>query len=116
VDYLYNDWNLLNTWVAKAFVSTQVNLPEDARQAPPESVTLPQALNLDEFDLEDDTLDMEFDNHTRSEEDITLTDQIPTGIDPYVAVTFDEVRLLLASYDFEVDSDFLFPMSPSTCY
>jgi cohesin complex subunit SCC1 len=32
----------------------------------------------------------EFDNHTRSEEDITLTDQIPTGIDPYVAVTFDE--------------------------
>jgi len=58
VDYLYNDWNLLNTWVAKAFVSTQVNLPEDARQAPPESVTLPQALNLDEFDLEDDTLDM----------------------------------------------------------
>ncbi|KAG7629091.1 Sister chromatid cohesion 1 protein 3 [Arabidopsis thaliana] len=102
VDYLYNDWNLLNTWVAKAFVSTQVNLPEDARQAPPESVTLPQALNLDEFDLEDDTLDMEFDNHTRSEEDITLTDQIPTGIDPYVAVTFDE-DIISESIPMDVD-------------
>lgn len=55
VDYLYHDWSLLNTWVAKAFVSPQVDLPEDARQAPVESVTLPSALNLDEFDLEDDT-------------------------------------------------------------
>ncbi|XP_010469303.1 PREDICTED: sister chromatid cohesion 1 protein 3-like [Camelina sativa] len=90
VEYLYNDWSHLNTWVAKAFVSTQVDLPEDARQAPPESVTLPQALNLDEFDLGDNTIDMDIDNHTRSEEDITLTDQIPTGVDPYVAVTFDE--------------------------
>ncbi|KAF3558097.1 hypothetical protein F2Q69_00014700 [Brassica cretica] len=59
--------------------------------APVESVTLPQALNLDDFDLEeDDTLQGEFDNHLRSHQDITLTDQIPTGIDPYVAVTFDE--------------------------
>nr|VDD09447.1 unnamed protein product [Brassica oleracea] len=64
--------------------------------APVESVTLPQALNLDDFDLEeDDTLQGEFDNHLRSQQDITLTDQIPTGIDPYVAVTFDEVRFLL---------------------
>ncbi|KAL1189708.1 Sister chromatid cohesion 1 protein 3 [Cardamine amara subsp. amara] len=90
VDYLYHDWSLLNTWVAKAFVSPQVDLPENARQAPVESVTLPSALNLDDFDLDDDTLEREFDNHLRSEEDITLTDQIPTGIDPYVSVTFEE--------------------------
>ncbi|KAF8085839.1 hypothetical protein N665_0645s0017 [Sinapis alba] len=91
VDYLFRDCTHFSTWLAKAFISTQVDLPEDARQAPIESVTLPQALNLDDFNLEeDDTLEGEFDNHLRSQEDITLTDQIPTGIDPYVAVTFDE--------------------------
>ncbi|KFK32213.1 hypothetical protein AALP_AA6G212200 [Arabis alpina] len=91
VEYLFRDYTLLHSWLAKAFVSSQVDLPEDARQAPVESVTLPQALNLDDFNLEDDdTLEREFDNHLRSQEDITLTDQIPTGIDPYVAITFDE--------------------------
>ncbi|ESQ44130.1 hypothetical protein EUTSA_v10005819mg [Eutrema salsugineum] len=90
VDYLFRDCNLFSTWLAKAFLSTQVDLPEDARQAPVESVTLPQALNLDDFDLEDYRLEGEFDNHLRSEEEITLTGQIPTGIDPYVAITFDE--------------------------
>lgn len=43
-------------------------------------------------------INSEFDNHLRSQEDITLTDQIPTGVDPYVAITFDEVSFLLASY------------------
>lgn len=57
VDYLFRDCNLFSSWLAKAFVSTQVDLPEDARQAPVESVTLPQALNLDDFELEDDTRD-----------------------------------------------------------
>ncbi|CAA7035216.1 unnamed protein product [Microthlaspi erraticum] len=91
VDYILHDYNLKRTWLAKALVSSEVDLQEDARQAPVESVTLPQALNLEDFDLEDDdTLDMEFDNNLRCEEDITLTDQIPTGIDPYVAIIFDE--------------------------
>ncbi|CAN6898869.1 unnamed protein product [Brassica oleracea] len=90
VDYLFRDCALFTTWLSKSFVSTQVDLPEDARQAPVESVTLPQALNLDDFQLDDDTHEGEFDNHLRSQEDITLTDQIPTGVDPYVAITFDE--------------------------
>ncbi|CAH8390710.1 unnamed protein product [Eruca vesicaria subsp. sativa] len=90
VDYLFRDCTLFSTWLAKAFISAHVDLPEDARQAPVESVTLPQALNLDDFELEDDTLKGEFDNHLRSQEDITLTDQVPTGVDPYVAVTFDD--------------------------
>ncbi|CAN7062111.1 unnamed protein product [Brassica oleracea var. botrytis] len=90
VDYLFRDCALVTTWLSKSFVSTQVDLPEDARQAPVESVTLPQALNLDDFQLDDDTHEGEFDNHLRSQEDITLTDQIPTGVDPYVAITFDE--------------------------
>lgn len=133
VDYLFRDCALVTTWLSKSFVSAQVDLPEDARQAPVESVTLPQALNLDDFQLDDDThegyilfftfhlslvcnkdsifgliiniffncllvINSEFDNHLRSQEDITLTDQIPTGVDPYVAITFDEVSFLLASY------------------
>ena len=88
VDYLFRDCALVTSWLSKSFVSTQVDLPEDARQAPVESVTLPQALNLDDFQLDDDTHEGEFDNHLRSQEDITLTDQIPTGVDPYVAITF----------------------------
>ncbi|KAH0865362.1 hypothetical protein HID58_082573 [Brassica napus] len=106
VDYLFRDCALVTTWLSKSFVSTQVDLPEDARQAPVESVTLPQALNLDDFQLDDDTHEGEFDNHLRSQEDITLTDQIPTGVDPYVAITFDEVSFLLAYYDYEVDFDY----------
>ncbi|KAL0848424.1 hypothetical protein Bca101_021671 [Brassica carinata] len=90
VDYLFRDCALVTTWLSKSFASAQVDLPEDARQAPVESVTLPQALNLDDFQLDDDTHEGEFDRHLRSHEDITLTDQIPTGVDPYVAVTFDE--------------------------
>ncbi|KAF8110740.1 hypothetical protein N665_0079s0055 [Sinapis alba] len=90
VDYVFRDCALVTTWLAKSFVSTQVDLPEDARQAPVESVTLPQSLNLDDYNLEDDTLEGELDNHLRSQEEITLTDQIPTGVDPYVAITFDE--------------------------
>ncbi|CAN6920625.1 unnamed protein product, partial [Brassica oleracea] len=86
IDYLFRDCALVTTWLSKSFV---VDLPEDARQAPVESVTLPQALNLDDFQLDDDTHEGEFDNHLRSQEDITLTDQIPTGVDPYVAITFD---------------------------
>ena len=52
VDYLFRDCALVTTWLSKSFV---VDLPEDARQAPVESVTLPQALNLDDFQLDDDT-------------------------------------------------------------
>ena len=159
VDYLFRDCALVTTWLSKSFVSTQVDLPDDARQAPVESVTLPQALNLDDFQLDDDTqegypiflffslsieacsvskipslalvlilfyyllvINSEYDNHLRSQEDITLTgtfvllllilgvriirgvydvdvdyaDQIPTGVDPYVAITFDDVSFLLA--------------------
>ncbi|CAH2063531.1 unnamed protein product [Thlaspi arvense] len=77
-------------YTATNIPQTVVDLPEDARQAPVESVTLPQTLNLEDFDLEDHTLDGEFDNNLRNEEDITLTDQIPTGVDPYVSITFDE--------------------------
>ncbi|VVB06263.1 unnamed protein product [Arabis nemorensis] len=57
VHYLHSDCKLITTWLNKSFVSTQVDLPEDKRQAPVELVTfLPQAINLDDFDLEDDEI------------------------------------------------------------
>ncbi|ESQ28607.1 hypothetical protein EUTSA_v10019442mg [Eutrema salsugineum] len=89
VDYLFCDCNLFITCSAKYFLSTQVDLPKDARQSPVESVTLPHTLNLDDFDLEEYTLEEGFDNHLWSKEDLILTDQNATGIDPYVAVRED---------------------------
>lgn len=59
VDYILHDYNLRSIWLAKALVSNEVDLQEDARKAPVELVTLPQALNMEDFDLgDDDTLDM----------------------------------------------------------
>uniref|UniRef100_A0A0D3ADM4 Rad21/Rec8-like protein N-terminal domain-containing protein n=1 Tax=Brassica oleracea var. oleracea TaxID=109376 RepID=A0A0D3ADM4_BRAOL len=93
VDYLFRDCALVTTWLSKSFV---VDLPKDARQAPVESVTLPQALNLDDFQLDDDMHEGEFDNHLRSQEDITLRDQIPTGVDPYVAIDILHIYIVLS--------------------
>lgn len=45
LDYLSHDYNLLRSLVAK---------PDDLRQAQFHLITLPQTLNLDELDLEDD--------------------------------------------------------------
>ncbi|XP_023636133.1 sister chromatid cohesion 1 protein 3 [Capsella rubella] len=91
LDHMYSDYNHLRTKLEKALTIPQVNLPEDVRKAPVELITLPHTLHLDELDLEDhDTVDMEFDNHLFSEKDVDFADQIPTGVDPYVAITFDE--------------------------
>ncbi|GAY37043.1 hypothetical protein CUMW_026210 [Citrus unshiu] len=90
VDYLYHDCNVFLISLRKTFSTVSVNLPEDATHAPAHTVTLPQKFNLDSVDLDDHTFDDEYDNHLRSQEDITLTDQIPVGRDVYVAITFDE--------------------------
>ncbi|CAH8273250.1 unnamed protein product [Arabidopsis lyrata] len=95
LDYLSHDYNLLRSLVAK---------PEDLRQAQFHLITLPQTLNLDELDLEDDdTLYMEFETHIGSEEDITLSDQIPTGIDPYVTITFDDEDIIPESIPMDIE-------------
>ncbi|KAH9710271.1 Sister chromatid cohesion 1 protein 3 [Citrus sinensis] len=92
VDYLYHDCNVFLISLRKTFSTVSVNLPEDATHAPAHTVTLPQKFNLDSVDLDDHTFDDEYDNHLRSQEDITLTDQIPVGRDVYVAITFDEFQ------------------------
>ncbi|XVF22992.1 hypothetical protein REPUB_Repub12eG0218600 [Reevesia pubescens] len=98
VDYLFHDCNILLIGLRKVFASTQVNLPEDARQAPVQAITLPQTLDLDAMELDGDLFTQgASDLHLRSPEDITLADQIPIGRDPYVAVTFDEDIMVAAS-------------------
>lgn len=49
VDYLHSDCKLIKTWLAKSFVSTQVDLPEDKRQAPVELVTLLHSTKFGRF-------------------------------------------------------------------
>lgn len=72
VDYLYHDCNVFLISLRKTFSTVSVNLPEDATHAPAHTVTLPQKLNLDAVDLDDHMFDDEYDNHLRSQEDITL--------------------------------------------
>ncbi|XVF79586.1 hypothetical protein PTKIN_Ptkin15bG0001100 [Pterospermum kingtungense] len=98
VDYLYHDCNIILIGLSKVFPSAQVNLPEDARQAPVQAITLPKTFDLDAMELDDDMYsEGASDNHLRSLEDITLTDQNPVGRDAYVAITFDEDIMMDAS-------------------
>ncbi|XP_021912279.1 sister chromatid cohesion 1 protein 3 isoform X1 [Carica papaya] len=90
VDYLFQECNIVLTSLRKAFASVELNLPEDARQAPVESITLPETLNLDAFDFDEDIDYLVSNDHLKSQEDITLTDQIPMEGDPYIVITFDE--------------------------
>ncbi|KAK9271576.1 hypothetical protein L1049_001937 [Liquidambar formosana] len=91
VDYLHQDCNVLLVGLRKAFASIAVNLPEGSSKAPPEYITLPETFELDALDL-DFNLYHEGapDNHLRSQEDITLTDQVPVERDLYIAISFDE--------------------------
>ncbi|KAJ7949117.1 Sister chromatid cohesion 1 protein 3 [Quillaja saponaria] len=91
VDYLFQDCNVVLTGLSKAFASIQLTLPEDARQAPFQSITRPDTFNLDLQDLDDDIhFEGVEDTHLRTQEEITLTDQIPNETEPYFAVVFEE--------------------------
>ncbi|KAF5450927.1 hypothetical protein F2P56_031238 [Juglans regia] len=108
VDYLFQDCNAVLSGLRKAFASIDLNLPEDARQAPVQSITLPDTFDLDTLDLDHDIYyEGSPDNHLKSQEEITLTDQIPIGRDPYVAISFDEDFMMMDSSHPEVfpDSD-----------
>lgn len=52
VDYLFQDCNAVLTGLSKAFASIQLTLPEDARQAPVQSITLPETLDLDALNID----------------------------------------------------------------
>ncbi|KAK0586612.1 hypothetical protein LWI29_009670 [Acer saccharum] len=78
--------------VRRAFTNLHLNLPEHAAQAPIHSITLPERFDLDALELDDYMYDDGHDYHLRIQEDITLTDQMPTGGDVYVAIPVDEVQ------------------------
>lgn len=54
VDYLFHDCNIILIGLTKVFSTTQINLPEDAKQAPVQAITLPETLDLDAMDLDAD--------------------------------------------------------------
>ncbi|XP_059650447.1 sister chromatid cohesion 1 protein 3-like [Cornus florida] len=95
VEYLHRDCKDILILFGKAFAPTQVNrqevnLPEDATHAPFHSVTLPDTFELDAMDLDDGFYyERNQDKHLMNAEEITCTDQIPSGRDPYIAITFD---------------------------
>ncbi|GKV46848.1 hypothetical protein SLEP1_g53809 [Rubroshorea leprosula] len=75
------------------FDAKKVDLPDNENQAPVHAITLPETFNLDALELDDDDTyytEGSPDNHIRNEEDIRLPDQIPTGANPCIAITFDE--------------------------
>ncbi|GFP93120.1 sister chromatid cohesion 1 protein 3 [Phtheirospermum japonicum] len=97
VDYLYEDCNEIRITINRVFTTVNVNLPHDATHAPPHSVTLPEKLDFDALDLDDYYKDLGEDSHFKSLSEITLTEQIPTGKDPYIIIHFDEQDLRVSS-------------------
>ena len=53
VDYLFDDCKHTSDRLGKAFMPTNLNLPENARQAPVQTVTLPDTFDLDAMHLDD---------------------------------------------------------------
>ncbi|CAK9319284.1 unnamed protein product [Citrullus colocynthis] len=93
IDYLKHDVDVLVMELRKmhTYASTKLTLPETAYQAPFYSITLPETFDLDSLELDSDIYhDGVPDTHHRSQEDITLADQIFVGRDAYVAISFDE--------------------------
>ncbi|KAK2443730.1 hypothetical protein P8452_21894 [Trifolium repens] len=91
VDYLLSDCNAVRTVLYKVFPSVPNNtLPEDARQAPVHSITMPATFDLDMLDVDCEIdINGHEDGHTRSQEDITMPDQNPIR-DNYEPIRFDE--------------------------
>ncbi|XP_073040782.1 sister chromatid cohesion 1 protein 3-like isoform X1 [Primulina eburnea] len=90
VDYFYDHCNDVRITINRVFTYVNVNLPEDANHAPYHSVTLPQTFDLDALDVDDFRKDWGQDSHVKSQDDITLMDQVPTGKDPYIVISFNE--------------------------
>lgn len=53
VDYFFEECNEIRITINRVFTTVTVNLPNDATQAPFQSVTLPQKFDLDAMELDD---------------------------------------------------------------
>nr|XP_019707735.1 sister chromatid cohesion 1 protein 3 [Elaeis guineensis] len=91
VNYLFQDCNRMLTDIRMAFASIQVNLPADADRAPFESVTLPETFELDALELDDSIYQTDgLDDHRKTYEEITMTDETPGGREQYIRIFIDE--------------------------
>ncbi|KAF9597866.1 hypothetical protein IFM89_021951 [Coptis chinensis] len=100
VEFLLQDCNEFRNYVVTAFAALQeINLPEEAMCAPSNTITLPENFDLDNFDLDDGSYNEGVqDNHLRTIEEITMTDQIPGDVDPYIPIFLDgEIRMDVSS-------------------
>ncbi|CAA0842523.1 Sister chromatid cohesion 1 protein 3 [Striga hermonthica] len=93
VDYLYEDCNEVRITINRVYTTVNLNLPNDSTHAQVQAVTLPEKFNLDTLELDGRFKDWGEDTHFKSWDDITMTEQIPTGKDPYIVITFDKQDL-----------------------
>ncbi|KAK4346266.1 hypothetical protein RND71_032605 [Anisodus tanguticus] len=115
VEYFFQDCRNLETGIRKAFLFTNVNLPEDATHAPYYSITLPETFELIDFDEDPDLNRKSFeDTHIKSHEVITLEDQMLTCEDQYVAIFIDEDTWRSSSKSGEVSGLGVMPMETDT--
>lgn len=115
VDYFYEDCNEIRITINRVFTTVSVNLPSDATQAPFHSVTLPEKFDLDTMELGDYNMDWCEDSHLKSRDEITLTEQIPTGKDPYIVISFDEHELRASSLMDGASGSGPMPMDEDDC-
>ncbi|GAA0144387.1 hypothetical protein LIER_42803 [Lithospermum erythrorhizon] len=100
VEYLYKECNVVFFRIKEALTTANVNLPENACHAPFHSITFPETFELDALEFENNVIEDGFDDkHKKSQDEITLADQIPTGKDPYVAFFIDQDVLNAFSED-----------------
>ncbi|XP_038989786.1 sister chromatid cohesion 1 protein 3-like isoform X2 [Phoenix dactylifera] len=90
VNYLFQDCNRMLTDIRMAFASIQVNLPAEADRAPFESVTLPETFELDALELDDSIYQTDLDDHRKTYEEITMTDETPGGREQYIRFFINE--------------------------
>ncbi|KAH6812309.1 hypothetical protein C2S53_005920 [Perilla frutescens var. hirtella] len=98
VEYFFEDCNEIRVTINKAFMTvSNINLPSDTTQAPFHSITLPEKYNLDTIEVGDYNMDWSEDSHLKRQDEITLTEQIPTGNDPYIVISVEEHDLSTSS-------------------
>ncbi|XP_072962041.1 sister chromatid cohesion 1 protein 3-like [Typha angustifolia] len=91
VNYLFQDCNRMLTDIRTAFAAVQIDLPIEADRAPFEFVTLPDTFELDALELDDAVNQIDgLDNHCKSYDQITMTDEISGGGDQYIAFLINE--------------------------
>ncbi|KAH6799455.1 hypothetical protein C2S51_035939 [Perilla frutescens var. frutescens] len=98
VEYFFDDCNEIRVTINKAFMTvSNINLPSDTAQAPFHSITLPEKYNLDTIKVDDYNMNWSEDSHLKRQDEITLTEQIPTGNDPYIVISVEEHHLSTSS-------------------